>query len=367
MKKKITTITSLLLAFSLLANAQQQTQKGFLINGHIDGIEDGTKVYLHDVGAQTKIDSAISSKGNFVFKGYVERPITCWIECKDQYAILQVENTKMEFNSPFNNMRLYATVRGGKEQELQNELTDLQHPYEVIYFNAYDSLTKKLFTDKDHQKRLIKALDAYQDTAQSIYITFGKTHPNSFLGLDILYRNRQKIGKDSVEKLLLQMDDELRATEKSQGLATFVYGELAEKGKPFIDFDAETANGVSFTLSSLKGKYILLSFWNASCGPCRRENKKISGDYNRLKNKIAIVSFSTDKNKSAWLKASKDDNILWTNISDLKGSNGKIKTQYNVQAIPTSYLINKEGVIVEKFIGLDDDFLNQLEKLITTE
>jgi peroxiredoxin len=364
MKQKILIIALVCMFCFRHSNAQSTKTGSFVINGHIDGIENGTKVYLHDVDAQSKIDSAVSSNGNFTLKGHVEKPTTCWIECKDQYAIIQVENTKMEFESPLTNMRLYGIAKGGKEQDLQNELTKLQHPYEVVFFTAYDSLTKKQYVDKEHEKRLAKKLNDYQDTAQNIYVEFGKSHPNSYLGLDILYRNRQRIGKDSIEILLSQLDEPLKTTTKAQGLILFALGELAQKGKKFIDFEVDDIYGQSFKLSSLQGNYILLSFWNASCGPCRRENKKISNDYNRLKNKISFVSFSTDKVKSSWLKASKVDNILWTNVSDLKGDNGKIKTQYNVQAIPTSFLINKEGIVVQIFIGLDEDFLNQLEKLI---
>lgn len=338
--------------------------KGFVINGHIEGIENGTKVYLHNVDEQVKIDSAVSQNGNFILKGVVERPTTCWIECKDQYATIQVENTLMEFTAPFTNMRLYAKVTGGKEQQLQTELTGLQHPYELVFFNAYDSLIKKYYRDSLHQKALIQNLNHYQDTAQLIYVEFGKRHPNSYLGLDILYRNRQKIGKDTIANLLYEMEESLKATTKGQALTLFAYGELAKKGVTFIDFEVTTIDGQPFRLSSLQGKYILLSFWNAACAPCRRENKKLSAQYDRFKDKVAIVSFSTDKIKAAWVKASQSDNILWTNVSDLKGDNGKIKTQYDVQAIPTSYLINPKGIIIEKFVGLDDDFLEVLEKLL---
>jgi peroxiredoxin len=345
-------------------NKKPTNSKRFVIKGHIDGIENGTKIYLHNVDEQVKIDSAVSQNGNFILKGIVERPATCWVECKDQYAIIQVENTVMEFNAPFNNMRLYATAKGGKEQDLQTELNSLQHPYEIIFFNAYDSLTKKNYRDTLHRKELIKNLNHFQDSAQYIYVEFGKRHPNTYLGLDILYRNRQKIGKDTIESLLYQIDESLKATTKGQALTLYAYGELAKKGNKFIDFEVNDINGKPFKLSSFQGNYILLSFWNASCGPCRRENKKISNNYDRFKNKISIVNFSTDKIKNSWLKASKADHILWTNVSDLKGENGKIKTQYDVQAIPTSYLINREGIIIEKFIGLDEDFLDVLEKLI---
>ncbi len=343
---------------------KQSNSKGFIIKGHIDGIENGTKIYLHNVDEQVKIDSAVLQNGNFTLQGFVERPTTCWIECKDQYAIIQVENTEMEFNAPFTNMRLYATAKGGKEQDLQTILTSLQHPFEVIFFNVYDSLTKKYYRDSLHRKTLIQALNHFQDTAQTIYVEFGKRHPDSYIGLDILYRNRQRIGKDTIESLLPQMDESLKATTKGQSLILYAYGALAKKGDKFIDFAVNDINGKPFRLSSLQGNFILLSFWNASCGPCRKENKMLSNDYDRIKNKISIVSFSTDKVKSEWLKASKADNILWANVSDLAGVNGKIKTQYNVQAVPASYLINKEGIITEIFVGLDENFWEVLEKLL---
>ena len=364
--KTIGILTTLMISF-LSSNAQPNNSKGFILKGHIDGIENGTKVYLHNIDEQINIDSAVSINGNFTFKGHIDHPTSCWVLCKDQYAIIQVENTNMDFYSPLKNMRLHAVAKGGKEQELQSNLSALQHPYEKVYIEAYDSLTLKQYVDKEHQKRLAKNVNDYQDTAQNIYVEFGKRHPNSYLGLDILYRNRQRIGKDTIETLISQLDETLKATPKAEALNLFVFGELAQKGKKFIDFEVKDIYGEPFKLSSLQGNFILLSFWNASCGPCRRENKKISKDYDRFKNKLSIVSFSTDKVPSSWLKASKADNILWTNVSDMKGDNGKIKTQYNVQAIPTSFLINKEGIVIEKFIGLDEDFLNQLEKLIAAK
>ncbi len=366
MRRRIFNTVIILLTGLFNVSAQQNTAlKGFVIRGHVEGIGNGEKIFLYDINEQSYIDSAEVVNGDFILKGRVQSPVTCWIRYKDEYAIVQVENTKMEFKSPLKDMRLYSVSKGGAEQTLQNQLSALQQPYEIIYYGAYDSLNKKQYLDQDHKKRLLQTLNDYQDSAHNIYIAFGKLHPNSYIGLDILYRNRQRIGKDTVENLLVQMDETLRATLKAQALVLFVYGELAQKGKHFIDFKAVAINGIPFIFSSLKGNYILLNFWNASCGPCRRENKKISQDYDRFKNRLTIVSFSTDKNKNSWRKASKEDNILWANVSDLKGDNGKIKTQYNVQAIPVSFLINKEGIIVEKFIGLDDDFLNQLDKLIS--
>ena len=92
------------------------------------------------------------------------------------------------------------------------------------------------------------------------YVEFGKRHPNSYLGLDIIYRNRQIIGKDTIKTLLSHISKELKSSVNAQALKVFLNGELAEKGKQFIDFDAKTLNGMPFKLSSLKGNYILLNF-----------------------------------------------------------------------------------------------------------
>lgn len=364
MKYKIIGLILIVISCCHISFAQQSPAENFTIKGHIDSIEDGIKVFLFNIQEQQIIDSALSTQGNFILKGHVESPVTCWIQCKGEYAIVQVENTPMEFRSPLKRMFLYSSTKGGREQELQNQLDAQQRPYDHIFYAVYDSLMNKQYADEAHKERLIKEFNKYQDSSRHIYITFGKQHLNSFLGSSILYMNREAIGKDAIKLLLSKMETSNRLTPYAKALEIFAYNQLAEKGKPYIDFEAVAINNTRFKLSSLKGKYILLNFWSAGCGPCRMENRNYSENYNKLKDKITIVSFSMDLNKSQWLKASKTDNILWTNVSDLEGSNGRIKTLYGVQAMPTSFLINKEGVIVEKFIGYDDNFLNQLEKLL---
>jgi len=236
-------LTISLILHTLLAGAQQTSSSGFVINGYIEGIKDGDKVSLYDIDEQVYLDHTITTNGRFVLKGKVERPVTCWIRYKDEYAIIQVENTAMEFRSPIKDMHLYSVIKGGPEQDLQNQLNNLQHRYKVIYYGAYDSLTQKKYRDKAEQQKLAKVLNDFQDKAHHIFMEFGKRHPNTYIGLDILYRNRERIGNDTIEALLTQMDDDIKFTAKGQALALFAYGVLAEKGKPFIDFEAETLNG----------------------------------------------------------------------------------------------------------------------------
>ncbi|GAB3413501.1 DUF4369 domain-containing protein [Niabella aquatica] len=358
---------TIFMCFCFLSFAQRNKLKGFEIKGRIDGIENGTKVYLYDLDGQNTLDSAISAQGKFTFKGYVEKPTICWIWVKNpnEAVTIMVENTQMTFQSPINHMDLNAVVKGGKEQDLQNELRLKQYPYDKVFYTAFDSVTNKLYPNDESKNRLIEICNNAQTASHNIYVEFGKQHPNSVLGQDIIYRNRQRIEKDTVKTLVSQMSGQLQSTLKGQSLMAFATDSLIEVGKQFIDFDATSLNGDPFKLSSLKGNYILLDFWSRGCGPCRAQNRIMSRKYNRIKDKISIVSFSIDKHKSDWAKSSEEDNILWINVSDLEGDNGSIKTIYDVQAIPTSYLINKEGIVVEKFVGFEgDNFINKLEKLI---
>jgi ABC-type iron transport system FetAB ATPase subunit len=94
------------------------------------------------------------------------------------------------------------------------------------------------------------------------------------------------------------------------------------------------------------------------------ENREICKDYERLSKEMSIVYFSLDKNMDMWRKVTKDDSIVWNNVSDMEGANGRIKTIYNVQAMPTAFLIDKNGVIVEIIEGFDTETLKNIEAII---
>lgn len=360
--RKFQTLFGLIILLTILASFIYE--KGFIIKGHIDGIEDASWVKLYDLDQQIFLDSALSKKGDFILTGKVENPKTCWVKCKDEYAIIQVENTEMTFNSPIKDMHLYSTIQGGGEQGLQNELKKLQQPYDILYFSAYDSLIKNKFTSDSEKQRLIKKFNESQSISQEIYVNFGKEHPNSYLGLDIIYRNRKTIPKDSLKLIFENLLPTFKETPRAKALKIFLYEELAQKGKPSIDFKVKTIEGEDFSLSSLKGKYIYLSFWSAGCAPCRMENKLFSHNLKELPKELSLVSFSIDKNAKAWDNATESDSIVWYNVSDLEGINGRIKNQYQVQAIPTSFLIDKNGIIIEQFIGFDTNIIKRIKTLI---
>lgn len=130
-------------------------------------------------------------------------------------------------------------------------------------------------------------------------------------------------------------------------------------GKPAPDFEVPDTEGHPVKLSSKFGSgYILLDFWASWCGPCRRENPHLLGLYQAYKNKgFDVFAVSLDQTKEAWLQGIADDQLPWTQTSDLKYWHSAPAALYGVRAIPSNFLIDKNGVIVAKNLtgeALDD-------------
>lgn len=130
----------------------------------------------------------------------------------------------------------------------------------------------------------------------------------------------------------------------------------------------ETNKGEEITLSELKGKIVLVDFWASWCHPCREANPLLADAYLKYNHKgFEILSVSLDDDKAHWLKAIEQDKLPWKwHASDLKGWDSKVIQDYQVEALPTSYLIDRDG----KIVALDpyaDDLELELEEIFLKE
>lgn len=105
--------------------------------------------------------------------------------------------------------------------------------------------------------------------------------------------------------------------------------------------------GDSITLSSFKGKIVLIDFWASWCAPCRASNPRVVKLYNKYKSQgFEVFGVSIDSKKSAWLKAIKHDNLTYTQVNDDGGWDARTTLAYGVDAIPATFMLDKEGKVV---------------------
>lgn len=260
----------------------------------------------------------------------------------------------------------------GSEQKLYESLKEVCEP--LIKEAAQIStqyMTLKEAGRMEEADKVIKANDVLFEKENKVKFSFIKQHPNSlaamkaaneFLSLDYKEMN-------TVRELL--KDNPYKYTYFWRSFES-KYQELADKwieDKPAPDFTTTDINGKSVRLSDFRGKTVLLDFWASWCVPCRAKMKELRKVYEELKKRdINVLSISLDEKKAAWLKASKEDDILWTNTCELTPfRENAIGKAYKVTSVPQLYVISPEGRIVMQNPTIDQILNISKAKSATSE
>lgn len=119
---------------------------------------------------------------------------------------------------------------------------------------------------------------------------------------------------------------------------------------------SKNVDGKELKLSDLRGKLVLIQFWSANCTHCRHYNKELIKTYEKYKDKkfengdgFEIFSVSIDTRKSDWVNAIKNDSLVWQyHVNDYLGWRTELKKIYNFHKTPTTFLIDEDGIIIQK-------------------
>lgn len=263
-----------------------------------------------------------------------------------------------------------ADIKGGKFTFAVNvELPEIYglslDTTEGLYFVFFDASPVNVELDSAHYYSDTKVTGSASQDLWKEYLLkeekigeFIRAHPASLVPVYVLYRfEAYRMTADEIRSNISMIDSSLLNTQYVKTLR-----ELAETfervavGKPAPDFTLDAPDGTAVKFSDKFGcGYVLLDFWASWCGPCRHENPHIVRIYNKYKDKgFDVFGVSLDADRDAWIKAIAKDSLTWTHVSDLRGWQCAPAKLYGVRAIPSNFLIDKDGIIVAKNLHGED-------------
>ena len=319
-------------------------------------------LYLEKLGSakQVIIDSVIlDENGNFEFTNYTPKIGFYRIKTNDKnFAMLVLDSAdKVTITGSVKDLGNTFKVEGSSETTIFIEYNNLSKSRDI----KLDSLNKAFQLLMEANKMDSKRMDSLSAIFETPYNSI--INQSNILMVDKISKNTnmyssimaiQALDPDKYSDLYKSLDAGL-SKKFPNDKNVIMFHEVVERmlstniGQFAPEISLPSPDGKEIALSSLKGKLVLIDFWASWCGPCRKEMPNVIKIYSKFKNKgFEIYGVSLDQDKEKWMEAITKDGINWPQVSDLKYWDNVAARIYNVQGIPYTVLIDKDGKIIAK-------------------
>jgi len=355
---------AILFSFLILGLISFNYQKGFVITGHVTGFTDGTKISIINFSTEDTIETTTISNNKFVFKGFLkDEPEEVMVIAKTDnpftVTCILIGNEDVTIRGDIKDFQRSLTISGSRFQDDYTKMNSVTRRFDLATDSLSQWFMKLPLDQRQKQNDFFNKLGVLSHTRDSLRLSYAKANLNTYPALIELFNRKARLPKDTLRTLFHKLSANLKASKYGKALEVYLNAKIPEIGDPYLNFEGYTKNNEKIRLSDIKGKYILLDFTAAYCGACvlsGPELRKIAKTYN---DSLTIVSFSSDAKKEIWLKALQRDSVTWTSIWDGKGVYSDTYIKYGIKAIPSFFLIDPNGKIVDKWLGYYNGWLEE--------